>query len=628
MFLLNASRILTVRTALAVATVLGVSACGGGGSASRMPAPVSTAAGGSGAASSSMERVTLSIVIPMTKPSSGQRRPLFVSPSTQSLTYSISTTATPPTVAASGAVSLTLGASGCVSSLASTICTLTTSFNLAPGSYTGSFATFDGPNGTGNTLSQNQTVPIAVTASTTNLVNISLGGIVNSVVVAAVPNQPLVVDVPQINLGGQGKTAQAFALLAGGLPGTQPARFTATALDVDGNTIVGSGAPSFAVSQVGSGLPATISQPGTGTNGPNTFTLTPNGTSPLQFGIDVAAMPPTGTPACSAGSCSAAVGIAVPGIVATSAQSSVLFYADGSFTLASNVNRPSTNNFCNTVNCLAFDTQGNLFILDDDNNVDEIAPPYTTAAVPFTIPPATAALLGTHTNAIAVDTAGNVYVAATQDIVVEFVKASSFAPTTFTLSVAGQPHLTIEGIAVNGPGTAFVVANNTTGLSGAQLFQLKSSTPTSQSPTANAFSLTGLPAANNGEALALDSNNNAYVAFSNVVDEFSPSGGSPIATSSTNITANPEGIAVNKVSNTIAVTNLNAGIAIFSTGLTSPLLSTTIGAGFVTFDHQGSLITESNAGVIVELGGPSLEGNYQSLPFASTTFIGSMVTFP
>jgi len=631
MFPLNAPRILNVRTALAIAAALGVSACGGGGSSSQIPSPAANAAGGS-ASSTQRFPVTLKVAIPATQAASGQRRPRFVSPSTQSLTYSISTTATPPTVAASGTVSLTLGTSGCVSSLASTICTLTTTFNLAPGSYTGTFETFDGANGTGNPLSQNQTVPITVTASTTNLVNISLGGIVSSVSVAPSPTQSLVVATAPITNPSQtlGKASLAnYALVGAGLPGAHPVQFTIAALDADGNTIVGSGAPTFAVTPNGV-VTFTATQPGAGANGPNTFTLTPSSVSLAQNIVQVTATPASGTGACASGACSSGLGITTPGIVAQEGAGGITFYADGTLTPFATVQaaRESSPTLPDSLTGeLAFDPQGNLFFATGQDNIQEISPPYTVATVPFAVSAASKALNFAQAQTgqeMVIDTAGNVWINCFADTVVEFVKAQSFAATTYTLSANGQANNNrIQSIAVNKTSLAAPWVITTDGsLNDGGLFQLTSTTPTAI-VGANVQDPAGV---------ALDAAGNVYVSLNGGlggVSEFSSTGAFVTNTGAATVTdPTAGGLAVDQTNGTIAVANQDISFAaLFGPGLTTPTSGLIRACYNVAFDHLSNVLIQCAGLGLVEYAPP-----YTGAPIASLPSLGfnpqMIATFP
>jgi hypothetical protein len=154
-----------------------ISACsgsgGGGGQTSGVPAALPPTA------ANAHSTVTFTIAVPP-KTTSSKTRPAYVSPATQSMTISVLQGSTS---VVSETVGLTVNSTGCTSSLAGLTCTL--QLTLDPGSYTASITTYDSTNGTGNALSTAQDVAFTVTAGQNNLVPISLSGIPASVVVTA-----------------------------------------------------------------------------------------------------------------------------------------------------------------------------------------------------------------------------------------------------------------------------------------------------------------------------------------------------------------------------------------------------------------------------------------------------------
>ena len=125
------------------------------------------------------QAVRLVITVDGTQTQSSKRTPRYVSPATQSL--SVNVTLQGGTTSIAGfpqTVNLTSTSNGCVSTLASTQCTLT--INVPPGSFDATLTTYDGANATGNVLSAAQSVPFVVTAGAANRLAIILGGVPTS----------------------------------------------------------------------------------------------------------------------------------------------------------------------------------------------------------------------------------------------------------------------------------------------------------------------------------------------------------------------------------------------------------------------------------------------------------------
>lgn len=203
---------------------------------------------------------TFVITIPTTSsaPTSGLRaingvRPQYVSPATQSITIDISG----PTDVDETA-NLTVSSSGCTSSLASTICTLSVP-GLQPGDYTATLATYDQTNGTGNVLSAAQSVAFTISAGTSNTVSLILSGVPAKTLVAPANSNSAANGSGGYDLLGQGAHA-----------------FIVESLDADGNIIIGPGAPLFTVGTPSGSLSGVTTSPSTTTSSaPNSFTVTP-----------------------------------------------------------------------------------------------------------------------------------------------------------------------------------------------------------------------------------------------------------------------------------------------------------------------------------------------------------------
>lgn len=173
-------------------------------------------------------RVRLTIRIP--RKHHGGKRLRFVSPSTASMTVNV--TGTGGTATPSGypkTVDLTIGSTGCTSSLASTTCTL--ALTLPAGHYLATVTTYDQTGGTGNILSAAQAVPFTVLAGQANTIPLTLGAYPASIV--ATPIDP---GYLQSSVGGLK------------LYGAAQQRLLVEAEDADGNTIVGAGAPRIGAS--------------------------------------------------------------------------------------------------------------------------------------------------------------------------------------------------------------------------------------------------------------------------------------------------------------------------------------------------------------------------------------------
>jgi hypothetical protein len=149
-------------------------------------------------------------------------------------------------------VNLTSTSNGCVSTLASTQCTLT--INVPPGSYDATLTTYDGANATGNVLSAAQSVPFTVAAGAANRLALILGGVPTSARIIA--------DSPTIT----GDPSTGFTLAGGG-----SASVTVVGVDADGNFILGVGAPAVTLTSTDT-TQYTVSGPTAAA--PNRFTVT------------------------------------------------------------------------------------------------------------------------------------------------------------------------------------------------------------------------------------------------------------------------------------------------------------------------------------------------------------------
>jgi virginiamycin B lyase len=250
--------------ALALAAAFMLSACAGG-STPALPgaAPVS-----SGPSHTKRKvKATIRITIPKRKHHRRIRvHGHYISPATASIAIAITPVGGSPT---NDNANLTVASNpNCTQSLVSPlICTLT--ITLAPGSYTATFATYDGPLSgtggvndapTGNELSANQSATLDIVAGQANNLDIALDGIPVSVAL-----------IPAANSRMSGNTANGFVAPKCGSAGPVSENVSVLGADADGNYIVGPGAPSPSLATANSATMA-VSTPSP--SSPNVFTIT------------------------------------------------------------------------------------------------------------------------------------------------------------------------------------------------------------------------------------------------------------------------------------------------------------------------------------------------------------------
>jgi hypothetical protein len=403
--------------ALVVASFL--AGCGGGGGGA-LPSGTVQAVG--------HERGTVRITIAVPKATataSARRMPRYVSPATASMTVNIVTDPGGASVV-SETVSLTTTSSGCSSTLASTLCTL--SISLAPGSYDASISTADAG---ATVLSQGQLVDFTIAEGQTNTVALTLSGI------------PVSLSVSSSALAVHGSLSAGFTLY--GLV-AQP--LVVEALDADGNVIVGPGSPTFTVASV-SGSGFTIANPTTTT--PNTATLTPPGTNGTAEVFSLTAAYGDGTCSLSGAMCSATFSVkndVQTLLLASETNNKVLAYAPpytGTPTSITNgVYQPAT---------LAMDRAGDLFVTGRSAGVTEYAPPYTAA------PSATVTSGIDQATALALDAASDLFVASyagntgNTGAVTEYAVPYTAAPAVTITAGVAQP----TALALDSSGNLFVM---------------------------------------------------------------------------------------------------------------------------------------------------------------------------
>ncbi len=257
---------------------------GGGGSPSLLPPPGPIA-------SNSPLTATLSISVPKRSRAASRAErlgPSYVSPATQSLSVKIVSAATKET-AFSRTVNLTPESPGCTTTVAATVCRI--AILILPGAYLVDVATYSGLNGTGSVLSQGQDESVTIAQGKSNAIGLTLYGIPASVRVQAVSTF----------VGGSQKSGFT---LSGIYP--DPRVFNVVALDAAGNTIVGTGSPSFSVAS--SNAAFSISPPTAQAS--NTFSVTPVGTQDATASLTVrASFADATTCKQSDAACSAKVGV-------------------------------------------------------------------------------------------------------------------------------------------------------------------------------------------------------------------------------------------------------------------------------------------------------------------------------
>lgn len=354
--------------------------CGGGGGSS---APVPGAAPPRGTTA-----VTVRIDVPLTGAAS-TRRPAYVSPATQSLAFAVETSG--GQVIGASSVNLTPASAACQTVTALGVATLTCSVSVpvpltASGTYTLATATFDQPQtqqcspaGTpqcaGNVLSA-ALIAASLQLNASNVVSIVLGGLAAGFAVTPVPNGFISGDVTGLHVWGP----QAQTLVV-------------QALDADGYTIVGSGAPTIAMSAASPNVAVTAGAPGTFAIAATlTGGLVTPGTIPLAL-----VATPVNSPAQPFAQ-TVPLTISHTAVFA-SATFSVFAYLDG------DAAAPVTLTMTSNPRGVAVDTNGNVYVANHGNNtISECtaASNYATCTVPIA-----AGLNGPE--GVAVDGAGNLW---------------------------------------------------------------------------------------------------------------------------------------------------------------------------------------------------------------------------
>ena len=368
-----------------------LSACGGGASSGATPVTAGPASVGRGT-------TTINVTVPApTTGASAARRPQYISSSTTQLVVDIQANS----VEVQGfpqTFGLTPTSPGCSVVGGSTQCTLTVS--LAAGTYA---VVLTAKDAVGQSLSTTS-VPLTVNASSNNPLNVTLSGVLSSIVVT--PTSPLVT----------GTQAAGFTLVGQGVHA-----FTVNALDIDGNVMIGPGAPTFNVSSTGT-LALAVATPAP--TSPNVFSVSPPSTLSVAAGsLSIAAHYAAGlTNPCPvvADVCTTGVNVSMQALLAIIESAQVTLYPEGSTTVLATITSGLV-----LASAGAFDSSGNLFVADQYlNDVQEYAPPYTGA-------PTTISSGINLPDALVVDPAGDIYVANTSNLATTI---EEFAPGATTPS--------------------------------------------------------------------------------------------------------------------------------------------------------------------------------------------------
>ena len=395
---------------IAAAAAFSLAACGGGGSSS-VPSTSKPANTGVG-------QLAFSIVIPLQTPASAARRkPAYVSPATQSVSFQVGSS-TPQVV------TLTLGSATCPLTGGGYTCTADA--NVAAGAnQTLTIKTFASTDGSGAVLSQN-TIMVTVVAGQTNPVTVSLNGVAASLALALTPSSSVTRCTPSA------------------------VTVTWSAKDASGDTIVGPGTIVAA-----NGTPVA---PALTASDPVRFTVG----APAGNTWNVAYTGAGGGP-------SVTLSATNPGVITGTAQLTVnpgsLLFALANTGMAVNVYAPpytgaptAVTNGVNLPAQVLVNSSCTLFVANYGNGgadtVTAYAPPYTGAPI--------ATISTTDARDLAISATGNLFImsATPTSTVTEYAPPYTGSPiATITLNTAGGPSLSPLNIGLDSAADLFLVSD-------------------------------------------------------------------------------------------------------------------------------------------------------------------------
>lgn len=328
----------------------------------------------------------------------------YVSPSTRSLTLALSPAAgcAKCTPASSGDYGLTPDSPGCTTDASGITCRI--QLALAPGSYTGKIATYDGAVGCQklavpcSVLSQNQSFPLTIASGKSNVPSITLAGVLRGFVF--------------VNLTPASLQADASRNLVSLAPGTS-GRLELLPKDADGNIILGPGTPDVSVA---GGKKFTVSAKG------NVITIS----APMHPSTGRDYLPVTlksCTSSCSLGN----IGATFLTLVAEGYSGGNAVAVMPTF-ISSTAAYAVITNGINTPKAEVFNSSGDLFVANaGSDKVTEYAPPYSSAPI--------AVLSGvTAPDLLAVDASGDLAVGSSAGTSLNVYQHGAFgSPITMTL---------------------------------------------------------------------------------------------------------------------------------------------------------------------------------------------------
>ncbi|MGC1381681.1 MAG: hypothetical protein WA814_11745, partial [Candidatus Baltobacteraceae bacterium] len=408
-------------------------------------------------------------------PAGGTTQP--ATPGSQILAFNVNG---PTTI--SQTVTVGPNAGGCGPSSGGTTCQL--ALTLPAGIYTGTVGAF----ASSGALAQNSpngaaAIAFTVAPNGSNVLNLTLGGVPNQLVVVPASFMSAPNAQGGIDLYGAGKHPLLVEML-----------------DANQNVIIGSATATFALTQAGGALALAVTQAPTA---PNLFYVTVPagnaGSALLRAGASYLGSP---NPCAQAAAvCNGTTRVSLRQVlgVANSNAASVTLYVNGQSaplaTIQSGISNPQA---------LVFDGAGDLFVANQPGSVNVYAPPYSQS-------PATITTGVNHPQALALDGRGNLFVANGN---------GSNTVTMYAPPYGGSPSATIS-TAMNDPVGLALDAN-------ANLFVVNAAanTVTEYAPPYTGTPTTISKGLNAPNSLALDGRGNLFVAnlnsTPNSVVEFTP----------------------------------------------------------------------------------------------------------